>query len=133
MERQLDWRVDGVPHAIMVDGRKIVPDTKVLLDYACERGGVIMIENAMLEWTIKDNEIWTGPLWVHPDHRRKGLATRIVHMLAEEGKKRNLEWICSKTAKQRKDVTAMYKSMNRKIAKEEGGLIYWKDRIEDLC
>lgn len=102
---------------------------KKLLDQAYRDGDVLIIENALMCWKRSGNEVWTGTAWVHPDHRRKGLCTELARRVASMP---GAEWLCSKTMKNRPDVTAMYAKMGRNIVREDDEHYYWRDRVEDI-
>ena len=100
---------------------------KRALDQAMEIGGVIIIDNALMTWTWGEpGEVWTGAIWVHPDHRRQGLYCQMERMLiATPG----VEWLCAVTRAKRQDVTAAFQKMGRTIIDRKHGMLYWRDRV----
>ena len=99
------------------------------LDEAMETGGVIIIDNALMTWKWgEDNEVWTGAVWVHPDHRRQGLYCEMEQRLAAMP---GVEWLCAETRAKRKDVTAAFQKRGRTIIDRKHGMLYWRDRVRE--
>lgn len=105
---------------------------KKLLDQAIEDGGVVCVDGGVMMWRLDGTEAWTGPLWVHPDHRRQGLGTGIVKEVATRAKAAGATHLNSKTMKNRDDVTAFYRKMGRTIVGIDEEHIYWRDAIETV-
>lgn len=105
---------------------------KKLLDQAMNEGGVVLVEHGAMLYRLRDDEIWTGAAWVHPAHRREGIAKRMVRKVAVIGLQEGKTWLCSRTMKSLPEVTAWYTKMGRRIVGQDNECWLWKDRLEDV-
>lgn len=109
------------------DGQLVIFLTRIFDEWA-QRGGVMFDEHGFLCycWDTEEPEVaWTGPLWVHPDYRRRGIAGSLFRRLRQElgGRK-----IRSKTRRDRPDVTGLYQKLGRDIVGQDDTYLYWESR-----
>jgi GNAT superfamily N-acetyltransferase len=97
-----------------------------------DEGGVVLVEHGAMFYKLRGDEVWTNALWVHPAHRREGIATQMVKKVAVIGLQEGGVWLCSRTMKKLPEVTAMYQKMGRQIVGQDNDCWLWKDRLEDL-
>lgn len=74
--------------------------------------------------------VWTGPAWVHPEHRRQGVMTRIVQRIACLP---GVQVLKSRTDPQNDAVTNMYWKMGRGLPElDADGMYLWADDVDGL-
>ena len=75
------WPRDDTP-----DPGELLQDTLVLLDEGKPIGSVSVLP----EDNTSTSELWVASLWVHPDHRRQGRATRLLREVGRWEQRRPL-------------------------------------------
>lgn len=107
-------------------------DVKLHIENWCKKPGhdIVISENGMMCYRIDGDTIWTGAAWVHPDHRREGVMTKIVLRILQ--KHSDKKFIMSMTNPKLTGVTQMYLKMGRKKPKETQDGLLWKDLVEEI-
>ena len=108
-------------------------DPKLHLEAWCAKPGhdVLIVDGGLMCYSWEgDDTIWTGAAWVHPDHRRKGVMTRIVQQIASLP---GVKVLKSRTNADLDAVTNMYWKMGREVPEiDADGHYLWVDDVDAL-
>jgi len=102
----------------------------ILEDYAAV--GLILVEDGIAAYIWDPREegvVWTREIWVHPEKRKQGIATRLFYEMTSLP---GAVIIMSKTSVYNPEVNQMYHKIGRSLVEQDGELMYWRDECREI-